>query len=210
MTIAIIGTGNVGSALGRGWAAAGHTVVFGSRTPDAADVQALVAEAGTNARAASPMTAAAQAHVIALATPWNATEAVVTGLGDLSGKTLIDCTNPLGPNLSLAVGPDTSGAEQVAAWTEGAPHVVKAFNTTGAGNMRDADYGDHRLAMFLCGDDADAKKTVATLAEALSFEPVDNGPLTQARYLEAMAVVWIQQAYAQGAGTDFGFAVLRR
>ncbi|NBC18507.1 MAG: NAD(P)-binding domain-containing protein, partial [Bacteroidetes bacterium] len=177
---------------------------------DADDVQVLIAEAGSNASAARPDAAAARADVVALATPWNATEAVVTGLGDLSGKVLIDCTNPLGPNLSLAVGPDTSGAEQVAAWAEGTPRVVKAFNTTGAGNMRDADYGDHRLAMLLCGDDADAKQTVAELAETLGFEPVDNGPLTQARYLEAMAVIWIRQAYAQGAGPDFGFAVLRR
>ncbi|NBC17219.1 MAG: NAD(P)-binding domain-containing protein, partial [Bacteroidetes bacterium] len=75
MTIAIIGTGNVGSALGHGWATAGHTVVFGSRTPDADDVQVLIAEAGSNASAARPDAAAARADVVALATPWNATEA---------------------------------------------------------------------------------------------------------------------------------------
>ena len=68
----------------------------------------------------------------------------------------------------------------------------------------------HRLAMFICGDDADAKKQVAGLAEELGFVAIDNGGLSQAHFLESMAMVWITQAFQQGWGPDFGVAILHR
>ena len=88
--------------------------------------------------------------------------------------------------------------------------MVKAFNTTGSGNMGDAAYGDERLAMPPCGDDADAKAAISALAEELGFEAVDAGPLGRSRQLEQLAVLWIALAYQQGLGLDFGFALLRR
>ena len=154
--------------------------------------------------------AAALAEVVVLATPWDATEAVVDSLGDLSGKILVDCTNPLTADLSgLAVGADTSGGEEVGRWAAGA-RVVKAFNTTGSGNMADAGYGGEQLAMLIAGDDAEAKAVVAGLAEELGFEAIDAGPLARSRQLEQLAVLWIALAYQQGLGMDFGFALLRR
>ena len=154
--------------------------------------------------------AVAGAEVVVLATPWAVTERVVCSLGDLGGKILVDCTNPLTADLSgLVVGPDTSGGEEVARWATGA-RVVKAFNTTGSGNMTDAGYGGAKLAMPLAGDDAEAKAMVAGLAEELGFEAVDVGPLSRSRQLEQLAVLWIALAYQQGLGMDFGFALLRR
>lgn len=97
----------------------------------------------------------------------------------------------------------------MARWAAGA-RVVKAFNTTGSGNMADAGYGGERLAMMLCGDDEAAKRVVGGLAAELGFEPVDAGPLTRSRQLEQLAVLWIALAYQQGWGPDFGFALLRR
>lgn len=211
MDLAIIGTGNVGAALGSRWAAeGGHRVIFGTRDPQSEKARQLVARAGGGARAATPAEAAAGAEVVVLATPWGATEEVVRSLGDLSGKIVVDCTNPLTADLSgLVVGSGTSGGEEVAKWAAGA-RVVKAFNTTGSGNMTDAGYGAERLAMLLCGDDDEAKAVVAGLAEQLGFEAIDAGPIGRARQLEQLAVLWIALAYQQGLGSDFGFALLRR
>jgi NADPH-dependent F420 reductase len=210
MKIAMIGTGRVGAALGRRWAEAGHEVVFGSRRPDAADVQELVASVGAGASAAPPAEAAAWAEVVVLATPGDSAGSVASGLGDLAGKTLIDCTNPILPGLAgLSVGTDDSAAERIARAVPGA-RVVKAFNTTGSSNMEDPVYEAGRLAMFVCGDDAGAKGVATELAEALGFEPVDCGPLRSARWLEPMAMLWVTMAYGLGNGPDFGFAVLRR
>ncbi|MEQ8330346.1 MAG: NADPH-dependent F420 reductase [Longimicrobiales bacterium] len=208
MNIAIIGSGNVGSVLGRRWSANGHAVVFGSRRPDHPDVQALAEDAG--ARTALPTEAVATAEVVVLATPWEVSEDVVRGLGDLGGRIVVDCTNPLAEGLSgLTLGTDTSGGERIQAAAAGG-RVVKAFNTTGTGNMDDPVYESGALTMFLCGDDAEARQVVSGLAWELGFEPVDCGPITSARYLEPMAMAWITLAHVMGHGPDFGFALLRR
>ncbi len=103
-----------------------------------------------------------------------------------------------------------SGGEQVAQWAEGA-RVVKALNTTGAGNMADPALDeDHRLAILLCGDDAEAKEVVGGLIGELGFSAVDAGPLDRSGLLENMALLWILLAYQQGLGTDFGFAIVTR
>ncbi len=107
------------------------------------------------------------------------------------------------------VGHTTSAGEQVAAWAAGA-HVVKAFNSTGAGNMAAPDYGGQKPTMLICGDDAAAKQVVTRLAEELGFEAVDAGPITAARYLEPLAMLWITLAYVRGFGPDIAFKLLKR
>jgi NADPH-dependent F420 reductase len=210
MKIAIIGAGNVGSTLGKGWAGKGHAVVFGVRDPGNAKVQAAVKATGGAARAARVKEAAAEAEVVVLATPWGAAQDAISAAGNLSGKIVIDATNPLKPDLSgLAIGYTTSAGEEVARWAAGAK-VVKAFNTTGAGNMANPRFGGESASMFICGDDAAAKKTVASLAEALGFQAVDAGPLSQARLLEPLAMLWISMAYAFGQGPNIAFRLLRR
>ncbi len=206
MTLAIIGTGSVGSALGPRFAAAGHTVVYGSREPDRADVRALVARTGPDASAAPPADAVRDADGVVLATPWEATEALVRRL-DLDGKTVLDTTNPLSfPDLALVV--ETSAGEAVQSWAPGA-RVVKAFSTVGASVMADADFpGDVRPVMFVAGDDADAKATAIELAEALGFEGVDAGGIARSRALEQLAVLWIAQSMA--GGREHALGVLRR
>jgi 8-hydroxy-5-deazaflavin:NADPH oxidoreductase len=210
MRIAIIGAGNVGGTLGKMWAAKDHEVAFGVRRPNDAKVQALLTATGKRARAASVKDAATGAEVVVLATPWSATEAAIKEAGELRGKVVVDATNPLKAHLSgLAIGHSTSAAEQVAGWAPGA-RVVKAFNTIGAAHMADPRFGTQRASMFICGDDASAKATVARLAGELGFDPVDCGPLTQARLLEPLAMLWISMAYAYGAGPNIGFALLRK
>ncbi len=140
MQIGIIGTGNVGGALGTRWALGGHEVVFGSRRPQSDEVRALIEKSGGRAQAAS-VEEAATCPVILLATPWPTAHEVIQSMGHLEGKTLIDAVNPVEPSLAaLSVGTTTSASEQIAQWAAGA-HVVKAFNTIGAGIMADTDFG---------------------------------------------------------------------
>jgi NADPH-dependent F420 reductase len=210
MTIGIIGSGNVGGTLGTRWAKAGHDIVYGTRDPQANDIKQLLAQAGGKARAATLQEAARAGEVLLLAMPWNATQPVLEGLGDLAGKTLIDATNPLLADLSgLDVGTTTSAAEKVAAWARGAK-VVKAFNTVGANIMANPSFSAERPALFYCGDDATAKQTTKQLAEAIGFEALDAGPLTQARLLEPFALLWISLALKYGYGLDIAFKLLRR
>jgi NADPH-dependent F420 reductase len=214
MKIAIIGAGNVGGTLGKRWARAGHEVAFGVRDPAEARITALVRESGPSARAARVPEAVRDAAVVALTVPWENAREALTAAGDLRGRVLIDATNPLaltadGLRQGLLLGHTTSAGEQVARWAEGA-RVVKAFNTTGWQNMADPVYGGAGLSMLLCGDDAEAKKVVADLARQLGFAPVEVGPLRSARYLEAVAMLWIDMAILQGFGTSFGFQVVRR
>jgi 8-hydroxy-5-deazaflavin:NADPH oxidoreductase len=209
MQIAIIGTGN-GAALGKRWAAAGHDILFGVRDTAAPKVASAVAAAGVRARAVSVGEAAQAASVVVLATPFSGTEAAVIACGNLAGKVVIDCANPLAPNLAgLTVGHTDSAGEAVARWAKGAK-VIKALNTTGSGNMLNPRYGDENLSMFVCGDHGDAKKVVSGLVAELGFDPVDAGGLTQARYLEPLAMLWISTAYSYGFGPNFGFRVVRR
>ena len=142
---------------------------------------------------------------------------MVEGLNNvLRGKILIDCTNPLkttpGIGLELALGFTDSGAETVARWAAGA-RVVKAFNTYGWENFADARYPNAaglKPLMFLAGDDAEAKETVARLAEAIGFECFDAGGLRAARELEPLALIWIRAALTSQRTAGFTWACLRR
>ena len=209
MKIAIIGAGNVGQALASGWTSKGHQVIFGSRDPDGAKAQAAVAATAGKATAKREQAGVQAAEVVVLAVPWDATEAVVKGLGDLAGKTLIDATNPIGPGFQLAVGKDTSGAELVQQWAPNA-RVIKAFNTTGAENMRNPLYDGEPTTMFICGDDAAAKSVVKGLAEDLGFAVADTGGLATARYLEPLAMVWIHLAIVQKQGRNIALKLVQR
>lgn len=207
MKIAILGAGNVGAALAQGWAAAGHEIRFGVRKSEDPEVKALAASLGAQATGVGE--AAAWGEVVVLATPWPAVENALEAAGRLEGKIVLDCTNPLKPALAgLEIGLETSGAEKVAALAPGAK-VVKIFNTIGANHMSDARIGGTKALMLYCGDDPAAKKVAHELAAANHFDPVDAGPLTQARLLEPMALLWITLAYKQDLGRDFGFALLR-
>ena len=205
MNITIVGSGSVGRALGGGWRKAGHSVTYAARDPAGAKAAELTREGF----GVVPQAGARKADVIVLAVPWSGIEATMKALGDLSGKIVIDCTDPLNATRELALGFNDSGGETVARLSPGA-RVVKAFSTTGADNMADSRYPGGKLMMAIAGDDAAAKTTVMALAAELGFEPVDVGPLAMSRHLEPMAMIWIKLAYAQGMGREFGFAILKR
>jgi 8-hydroxy-5-deazaflavin:NADPH oxidoreductase len=209
MKIAVIGAGNVGSALGTAWAKAGHAIIFGVRDVNKPELKSLCAQIG--ATAASSAEAARQGDVVVLALPWNTAEGAVKSLGDLTGKIVIDTMNPLAMTdgaLGLDRGFTTSAGETVASWLPGAK-VVKTFNQVGANMMTQADRFETRPVMFLAGDDDGAKRIVSQLVGETGFEPLDAGGLKQARILEPLAMVWINQTIARGFGRDWAFGVLR-
>jgi 8-hydroxy-5-deazaflavin:NADPH oxidoreductase len=187
-TVALIGTGNVGSALGRRFAEQGHTVVYGSRDPGDPEIAALLRATGHGALALAPAQAAARSRVVILAVPWTAVADVVSGLGDLSGKIVVDPTNP---RIMAADGfadypaiPD-SNAERIARMAPGA-HIVKAFSTLGAETMFDPRLAQGPVTIPVVGDDRAAKAVVAALARDIGLEAVDVGPLRHARIVEGL------------------------
>ncbi|MBI3681574.1 MAG: NADPH-dependent F420 reductase [Acidobacteria bacterium] len=201
MRIAVLGAGNVGQALGAGWVKKGHAVVYGVRNPDKyRDLDAP----------AMPLADAAKdAEVVTLATPWSAAHGALGQCGGLAGKIVLDCTNPLGPDLKLTVGHTDSGGETVARWAPQA-RVVKIFNTTGYNNMANPQYGAARATMFYAGDNGEARQVAAQLAADLGFDPVDAGPLRNARLLEPLACLWIELAYARGLGREIALILHKR
>ena len=210
MKIAIIGAGNVGASIGRGWARKGHTVTFGVRDPDKPETKALANDLG--ASAVSPAAASEDADVIVLALPWRTAEDAVKPLGSLVGKTVIDCMNPLTmtpQGLDLDRGNDTSGAETVSAWLPKA-NVIKTLNQVGAEVMANTSGFPVPPVMFVAGDDDGAKAKAMTLVTDLGFEALDAGGLVMARLLEPFAMVWINQAFARGQGRHWAFGALRR
>ena len=209
MKIAVIGAGNVGSTLGAGWTRVGHEVIFGVRDPSGPRAQEALSAAGPGARAASPQQAASEAGVITVATPWTATHEALSSLGDLTGKVLLDSTNPLGAGLELTVGLSHSAGEQIARWAPGAL-VVKIFNSTGNNNMANTQYGHHQATMFYAGDDAGANAIAHRLAADLGFDPVYAGPLKNARLLEPLAALWVDLALMRGHGRDIAFIMHKR
>jgi 8-hydroxy-5-deazaflavin:NADPH oxidoreductase len=210
MRIAVIGMGSVGGTLGRRWAELGHEVVFGAKDPRNAKARALVAKIGHRASLASVPEAVSDAEVVVLATPASANADAIAAAGDLSGKILIDVTNPLKPDLSgLSVGPDTSGAAIVAKLAPGA-RVYKALNQTGYENMADPVFAGGRSVMFVAGNDAAGKSVVLKLVGELGFEAVDAGDLGAARLLESLAMLWIHLMVRRKLGRKFAFALLRQ
>lgn len=209
-TIAVLGAGNVGGALARLWASAGHDVTFGLPDPQSEKSRAAVSKIGGKVRAAKNKDATATAQIVALCVPWPAAQDALRECENLSGKILIDCVNPLKADLQgLAVGTTTSASEQVASWAPGAK-IVKAFNTIGAANFGHAQFGAQRADGFYCGDDSGAKNTVRELIDAAGLDPVDVGPLRNARWLEAMAMLWIDLNLNQKQGPGHAFKLLRR
>ena len=202
MKVAIIGTGNMGAGLATELAAAKFEVVIGSRDP--AKAAALAEKIGSNAQGGGIAAAVKLADTVILALPYGAISDALRVAGDLSGKTLVDITNPISADYkSLVIGHTTSAAEEIAKALPGA-EIVKAFNTVLAQVLNDgADFGNGQtVPVFIASDSARGKDMVKTLAESIGFATVDSGGLQNARYLEPLAGLNIYLAYGAGRGTS--------
>jgi predicted dinucleotide-binding enzyme len=209
MNIGIIGSGNMGAGMGRAWAAKGHQVLF-SFSKDQGKLRAAAEAAGPAARVGTPAQAAAFGDVILLAVPWAAVTEALTAAGTLRGKVLFSCVNCLKPDFSgLEIGTTTSAAEEIAKLAPGA-RVVEALPPMAQILAADS----HRLAgqqisTFYCGDDVEAKATVARLLADLDLEAVDAGPLSSARFIEPAGMLIVQLGYGMGLGPNIGTRLLR-
>ena len=205
--IAVIGTGNVANALGPGFANQGNTIVYGSRNPSEQKVKDLIAKTGHGATSASQQDAVKSADIVVIAVPGTAAGDVVKQLGDLSGKIILDPTNLANRNT-----PDgnvdyakpagaNSNAELIQSLAPKAK-VVKAFNTLNVGQMISPQSAGGPITIPICGDDAQAKATIAGLVKGMGLEVVDLGPLRYANALEQMLVIW---GNARAHGQPFNY-----
>ena len=202
MTVAIIGTGNMGAGIARLLASKGVDIAIGHRDP--AKAAALAEEIGPHVQGGGSAAAVKLADVIILAVNYGMAEDALKGAGDLSGKIVVDISNPITPDYkALVVGHTTSAAEEIQKLVPGAK-VVKAFNTIFS-QLLPAEAREGRAALvqvFLAGDDEDAKKAVSRIATLGGFEPIDAGPLSNARYLEPVGEINIHFGFFLGWGTS--------
>ena len=204
-TIAVLGSGTMGRALGAVLARRHHRVLIASRDAEraragAAAVREVVGEeAGRRVSASLPSAAVIRSDTAFLATRWAETFEMLESAGEFRGRILVDASNPEAPDgRSLALGHTTSGAEEIARRASGA-RVVKAFNHIYAEVLaRGPVFGPGKASAFLCGDDAEAKASVSLLIEDLGFSPVDAGGLSAARLLEPAAALMVQIVRVMG------------
>lgn len=209
MKVTVIGAGNMGAAFVKQLTLAGHQVSVTARNLEKA--QALAA-AHPGAKAVASADAAAASDVLILATGYADAVTALQGVGDLTGKVVIDITNPLTPDyMGLTLGHSSSAAEEIAKAVPGA-EVVKAFNTVFAAVLADgADFGNGQtVSVFVASDGERAKQTAKALAESMGFATVDAGGLKNARYLEPVAGFNIYLGYGAGLGTSIAPTWIKR
>ena len=204
-TIAIIGAGNVGSALGKGWLKAGHQVVFGVRDPQSAKTKkAMSLIPGVKTLAIHE--AVKNADVVVITTPPEAVLELIPLMGDITSKVIIDSTN------SVRTRPEPyATAYHAIKEIAKAPDIVKCFNSTGFENMSDPNYHGEGIDMFAAGNSVKAKQVAEQLAKDLGFATCyDFGGDDKVELLEKFALSWINLAIMQGHGRNLAFKLVKR
>jgi hypothetical protein len=183
LKIGIVGSGRIGSTLGRIWASAGHTVMFSSL--DIEHDRALAASIGANARAGTPREAAAFGDVVMVAVPYHAMPQVGKDVGDLlKGKIVIDTSNPIAArDGEVGAWARKIGAGEASAQLFPGARIVRAFNAIGYARMADAAQRQPRAGMPMAGNDAKANEIASALVREIGYEPVVIGPLALGRHL---------------------------
>lgn len=190
-TIAVIGTGEMGSALGRGLARAGHSVIYGSRDPTRDKVRTLVAATGRRASATTQQDAAQKSKIVILAVPRATVESLIPQLGDLSEKIVIDITTAERqgadgyPELSV----ESSTSELIQTWAPRARIVKTPFS--GVSTLRNPLRYREATVTYIAADDREAKELVARLATDLELFPLDAGPLRMAKSIDHLGLLFL-------------------
>jgi len=215
MKVGILGTGDVGRAVGRGLIKYGHEALMGARSAPHEKAVAWAREQGPKAKVGTFADAAAFGDVILLATLWSGTKNALDMAGGakaFAGKVVMDATNPLdtshGMPPRLALGHTDSGGEQVQRWLPGA-RVVKVFNTVGNQYMVDPQIPGGPPDMFLCGNDAEAKATVSEICRQFGWPVIDIGGIEGSRLLEPLCILWVVCGMRTN-NWDHAFKLLRK
>jgi len=196
MKVAVIGRGRVGTALAPTIKAAGHEIAFGVRAPDDPRF------AGSAVRMLTTSDAVAWADVVIAAINWKDVDGFLADAGDMAGKILVDCINPLDftGGLRRLIDGNISTASVIQGNTNAI--VVKTLNQVGSAVMADPSRFERRPLQFVAADNAIAKERVTRLLDDLGFDVRDAGGLDHAVDLEAMARLWIAQAFTKGMAAD--------
>jgi len=212
--IGILGTGDVGKALGNGFIALGHEVMMGSRDAKNEKAVAWASTAGINGSTGTFADAVKFGDVIVLALLWAGAENALklAGVENFAGKVVIDAINPLvfepGKGPELAIGHTDSAGEQIQRWLPSA-RVVKAFNIVGNAHMFKPDFPGGPPDMFICGNDAAAKQTVTEILKDFGWLVIDIGGIESSRLLEPLCILWV--GYGMRTGTyNHAFKLLRK
>lgn len=190
----------MGAAFARRLAEADHEISITARSDEGP--RRVADEVGRRVRAVPHADVAEGTDVLILAVPYASAADALRMVRHTGGKAVIDISNPMNDDMSgLVVGQTTSAAEEIQRAVPEA-RLVKAFNTVFA-QVLGAGGGGNRetVQVFYAGDDAGAKDTVKRLIESMDFEPVDAGPLANARYLEPLGMLNIWFGYAGGRET---------
>lgn len=209
MNIGIIGTGNMGTGMGKCWAKNGHNLMFSySRSEE--KLKAAAATVGSEVSVGTPSEAVAFADIVVLSVAWAALEDALKQAGSLDGKILFTIVNPLLPDMSsLAIGTTTSAAEEIAKLAPKARVVESMPIFAEILHSPSTKFGNEVASVFYCGDDVEAKGIVAGLLRELGTEPIDAGGLKNARFVEPSGMLLVQLAYMQQMG-QIGIKLLRR
>ncbi|MEZ4746363.1 MAG: NAD(P)-binding domain-containing protein [Calditrichia bacterium] len=205
MRIAIIGSGNVGGALARGWAKVDHDIILGVRNANSEKIKSLT-EFSKKISVVSISEAIESAKIVVFSTPPDVAISIAEANPALLGKIVIDATNsvfkkPLPYTTAFEGIKDKSGCKS----------IVKCFNSTGYENINNPVYGQVGIDMFVAGDDSMAKSVAMQLAKELGFaECYDFGGDDKIELLEQFAFVWINMGILQKHGRDMAFKVLKR
>jgi predicted dinucleotide-binding enzyme len=207
MRVGIVGSGLMGGKLGTLFARAGHEVVFSySRTPQR--LAGLARDLGANARAGTPAEAARDADAVVLAVHWDRVDDALGQAGDMTSKVLMTCLLPMDTgNTRLVVANTSSGAEELARKAPRA-HVVSAFNTVPSEvlfGVFEARRKKARPSLVYCADDGRAKEVAVELIRDVGFDPIDGGPLQNARYTEPMGLLVAHLAYEGGHAPELAY-----
>jgi len=211
MKLAFIGYGQVGAPLADHLQRVGHEVTLAASDSHSESLDKALAK-NADLRVAAPKDAVRQAEVVFLATPFQANEAALKTVADeIREKILIDCTNPVGANLSHGLNSVQSGSEMVQALVPDTK-VVKAFTIYGFENFADSSYPGYNVkpVMMYCGRDSAAKETVGKLIAQLGWNPLDVGGLDQALHLEHMTLLWVRMVRVNGHSPNMVWAMLTR
>ena len=210
--VAVIGTGVVGQVLADGFLKHGYEVIRTSR--DLSKLEAWQKGAGAKGSVLSAADAARAADIIVLAVKGSGAEEAVAACGaGLTGKTVLDATNP------IANAPPTNGVLAFFTTLDNslmerlqkkapAAHFVKAFSCTGSAFMINPNFGGVRPTMFICGNDKGAKAEARTILDQFGWETEDMGAVEAARAIEPLCILWCIPGLT-GGGWNHAFKLLR-
>ena len=213
-TVGVLGSGDVGRSLAKGFQRGGHDVMIGTRGAPSPDLREWLDGDGAGISAGTFEQTAAHGGLLALALLGDIAEDVLKGVGPdaFRGKVVIDAMNPLDfsggfpPKLSIC-GEDSLGERVQRAVPDG--RVVKAFNTIGKDHFVEPRIAGDMPTMLIAGNDAGAKRVVADVLADFGWpEPVDIGGIEGSRELEAICITWLKIAAARGGSFDHGFKLL--